>query len=132
MVGCARVPREAGFPDVEQAVAMRNQGMRAHWNQGTAEDQKIARAVELMLEKQLTVDDAVQIALLNNPRLQATYEDLAIAQSNLVQAGLLSNPVFEAEVRFVEGGGGTGLELSVVQEFLDLLYIPLRKRQAGA
>jgi outer membrane protein, heavy metal efflux system len=131
-IGCANVPREAGFGDVEKNVAGRIDGKRVHWNQGTGADQEVAQAVDDMLDRQLSADDVVQIALLNNPRLQATYEDLSIAQSNLVQAGLLSNPVLDAEVRFAEGGGGTALELAVVQEFLDVLYIPLRKRAAGA
>ena len=83
-----------------------------------------------MLAEELTVDGAVQVALLNNRNLQATYEGLAVAQADLVGAGLLRNPVFDAEVRFVEGGGGTGLEMAVVQDFIDVLYIPLRKRLA--
>jgi cobalt-zinc-cadmium efflux system outer membrane protein len=129
--GCATVPREAGFGDVEATVAERI-GQRVHWNQGTASDQAVAEIVRSMLAKDLTADEAVQIALLNNRNLQATYEDLAIAQADLVAAGLLRNPVFDAEVRFVEGGGGTGFELAVVQDFIDVLYIPLRKRLADA
>ena len=49
-----------------------------------------------LLAKPLTVDAAVQIALLNNPGLQATLEELGIAQADLVQAGLLSNPKLKA------------------------------------
>lgn len=47
-----------------------------------------------------------------------------------MQAGLLRNPVFDAEVKFVEGGGGHILELAVVQEFLDVFQVPLRRRVA--
>lgn len=132
VTGCARVPREAGFGDVASAAAERTGGMRVHWNQGTSADAAVAAEVREMAAGELAGDHAVQIALLNNRRLQATYEDLMIAQADLVSAGLLSNPVFEAEVGFVEGGGGTGLELSVVQEFLGVLQIPLRKRIAAA
>ena len=69
---------------------------------------------------------------MNNRSLQATYEELNIAQADLVAAGLLRNPVFDAEVRFPTKGGGTGLEMAVVQDFIDILYIPLRKSVAEA
>jgi len=46
----------------------------------------------------------VQIALLNNKDLQATYEDLSIAQADLVQAGLLQNPVFGASLALPVAG----------------------------
>ena len=130
--GCARVPKEAGFPDVERTVAERSGGKRVHWNQGTASDAAVAESVRAMLAKELTADEAVQVALLNNRNLQATYENLMIAQADLVGAGLLRNPVFDAEVKFAEGGEGTGVEMALVQDFVDILYIPLRKRLAGA
>ena len=130
--GCfAAVPREAGFPDVERTVAERT-GYRVHWNRGSASDRAVEATVRSMLAKQVSADEAVQVALLNNRNLQATYEELAVAQADLVSAGLLRNPVFDAEVRFIEGGGGTGLELAVVQDFIDVLFIPLRTRLAGA
>ncbi len=131
--GCAAsVPRQAGFPDVERTVAERTGGQRVHWNQGTASDAAVAESVNGMLAKELSVEQAVQVALLNNRNLQATYEDLMIAQADLVAAGLLSNPVFDAEIKFAEGGGGTGVEMALVQDFIDILYIPLRKRMAAA
>ena len=132
VAGCGSVPREAGFDDVQQTVNDRT-GMRIHWNQGSEADAAVASEVRSMLGRgELSADEAVQIALLNNRRLQATYEDLMVAQADLVAAGLLSNPIFEAEITFAEGGGGTGLEFTVVQEFLSLFQIPLRKRIAGA
>ena len=129
--GCATVPREAGFPDVERTV-MERTGRKVHWNQGSESDRAVASEVRSLLAAELSADEAVQIALLNNRNLQATYESLSLAQADLVSAGLLRNPIFEAEVRFPEGGGGPGLELALVQDFIDLLYIPLRKRLAGA
>lgn len=129
--GCATVPREAGFPEVEKTVSERT-GHRVHWNQGTPSDDAVDAQVRAMLEKELSAADAVQIALLNNRNLQATYEDLSVAQADLVSAGLLRNPIFDAQVRFSTLGGGTGVDLGLVQDFIDILYIPLRKRLAGA
>jgi cobalt-zinc-cadmium efflux system outer membrane protein len=88
-------------------------------------------AVRDLLSRELRADDAVQVALLDNRRLQATYEDLGIAQADLVQAGLLRNPVFDGEFKFDVDGGGSIIDLAVTQEFLDILQIPLRKRVAA-
>jgi outer membrane protein, heavy metal efflux system len=124
--GCASVPSGGGFAEVEQTVSQRI-GQRVQWNQDSQDDQRAAQAVHQLLASELTADSAEQIALLNNPRLQATYEELGIAQADLVQAGLLSNPVFSAEVRFPKYHA-LPFELNVMQDFVDLLMLPLRKR----
>ena len=133
--GCASVPKDAGFSDVQNIIEQRI-GRRVHWNQGTSEDAAVVDVVRSMLQQELTIDEAVQIALLNNRSLQATYEELGIAQADLVQAGLLRNPTFGASFRFpdktVGGHRSTNTEFSVVQDFLDLLVRPLRKKVAAA
>ena len=135
LTGCASVPKEAGFPDVQNIIEQRI-GRRVHWNQGTSEDAAVVDVVRSMLQQELTIDEAVQIALLNNRSLLATYEELGIAQADLVQAGLLRNPTFGASFRFpdktVGGHRSTNTEFSVVQDFLDLLVRPLRKKVAAA
>lgn len=130
--GCASVSPRVGLDEVEQAVGSRA-GTRVHWNQDGPEDAEVKQAVEAMLEKELFVEDAVQIALLNNSGLQATFEELGVAQADLVQAGLLKNPVFAGHVRFSDKSGeATNTEFSVSQDFLDLLLRPLRKKLAAA
>jgi cobalt-zinc-cadmium efflux system outer membrane protein len=126
--GCGG-PRDAAFPDVAQTVADRT-GKQVHWNQGLSEDQEADQAVAGLLAKPLTAESAVQIALLNSPRLQALYEDLGVAQADLVRAGMLKNPVFEGQINFF--AAGPAAELSLIQDFLDLLYLPTRKRIATA
>jgi cobalt-zinc-cadmium efflux system outer membrane protein len=128
--GCATVPRAAGFPDVAKEVAERTDGQRVHWNQGTPDDQSVRASVREMLRKELSADEAVQVALLNNRNLQATYAELGVAQAEVVRAGLLKNPVFDGDLKFSADGGGTKVELAVAQDFLDVLMIPLRKRVA--
>ncbi len=129
--GCAAVDSRTVFNETEALVIERGV-KKIHWRRGGDEDAKVDEEVKDLLSRELTAADAVQIALLNNRRLQATYESLSVAQSDLVAAGLLRNPVFDAEVRFAQAGGGTGLELAVVQNFIDIFFIPLRKRIAGA
>ena len=64
----------------------------------------------------------------NNHTLQATYEELGIAQADLVEAGLLRNPIFTFERRFP----GQAAEIDLLKEFIDIVLLPLRKRIAAA
>ena len=125
--GCATVPREAGFGDVQKAVAERT-GHLVQWRGRSAEDAAVDQLVRSLLQKELTAEDAVEIAVLNNLSLQATYQDLGIAQADLVQAGLLQNPTLSLERRF----SGQAAEFDVAQNLISLLAMPLRKRVAGA
>jgi cobalt-zinc-cadmium efflux system outer membrane protein len=101
---CAAKQEDAGFEDVRETVGNRI-GRDVRWNRGTPEDYRASEAVNRMLADGVTGDEAVQVALLNNRHMQATYESLGVAQADLVQAGLLKNPVFGVELGFVEGGG---------------------------
>jgi len=130
VAGCATTSRTPGLNDVSEMVDSRT-GLRVHWNQGKTEDEEVAKAIQTTLGgEKLTANEAVQIALLNNPSLQATYEELGIAQADLVQAGLLSNPVFEASVRFPDNSESTNTEFAVTQNFIEVFFLPLRKRLA--
>ena len=129
--GCTSMKPGLGFDDVSKSVADRA-GLRVYWNNGTEEDERVRAAVAAMLDRELGAEQAVQVALLNNHDLQAVYEDLNIAQADVVQAGLLANPVFSGEVRFSTSGGGTGIVLDIAQDFVSLLSMPLRKGRAEA
>ena len=129
--GCARMSPGLGFEETATDIHART-GARAHWDRAGPEDAQVREAVQRLLSAELTADAAVQVALLNNPELQATYEELDIAQADLVRAGLLRNPIFSGELRFDTAGGGTGIAMDVTQDFLSLLTIPLRRSRADA
>ncbi len=97
------------------------------WNAGA--DQLRADA---LADATLTVDEATRLALVLNPRLAAILEGLGIARADLVDAVIPANPVLDAELRFMEGGSGELLEFTVVQNVLDLLFMPRRKQVAEA
>jgi cobalt-zinc-cadmium efflux system outer membrane protein len=131
MGGCAVDPGPA-FQGAS-ALAHDHTGYQVTWNQNTDDDRQAAAAVRQLLSHDLTTASAVQIALLNNPGLQATFENIGIAQADLVQAGLLRNPQFAASWRFPDRAPSqTDAEYSISQNFLDLLIIPLRKKVAAA
>lgn len=131
--GCADSATDrSAFDTVQSDVLDRTGGMRVQWNTGSQQDAEAEAAVARLLEGELSTEDAVQIALLNNRSLQATFEDIGIGQADLVAAGLIKNPVLDGDILFSTAGGGTGVELTLLQDVLDILWIPLRKKVAQA
>jgi cobalt-zinc-cadmium efflux system outer membrane protein len=134
IIGCTPLttdPRPA-FDQVHKNVAQRT-GHLIQWKTNTDEDEAVRQKINKMLQSKLTADRALQIALLNNPRIQGSYERLGIAQAQLVQAGLLKNPVFDLSLRFVEGPSSDYIiEMGVAKDFLDLLLVGIRKDLARA
>jgi len=127
LAGCAHVDPNPAFRELANTVHLRTD-KRVQWNRGTAQDAEAQAAVASILRHPLTADAAVQVALLNNRNLQATYEELGIAQADLVETGLLRNPIFTFERRLP----GQALEADLLKEFIDILLLPLRKRIAAA
>lgn len=131
LAGCMR-SKEKDFKPVQEMVAERS-GMRVQWITGSKEDEEVRLAVEALLKDELTAASATQIALLNNRDLQATFEELGIAQADLVQAGLFKNPTLGFSFNYLKNTGGNtaqGLEFEIAQDFLNFILMPLRKRAA--
>jgi cobalt-zinc-cadmium efflux system outer membrane protein len=133
LAGCAAFDQRAGFSEISATIEARS-GSRVVWNLGTELDAQVAQEVLALLQNTLTADAAVQVALLNSRDLQALYADLGVAQADLVQAGLLKNPIFDGAVRYAlhDLADPLELEMNVALEFLDIFYRPLRKRVAAA
>lgn len=125
--GCTTLSTKVSFDLIKGTVSERT-GQHVFWNQGTAEDAEVQKRVNELLQGTLTLDKALEVSLMNNPKLQAKYEELGIAQSELVQAGLFENPVVSIERRF----RGRAAEVDVAQNFLSILLIPLRTKAAKA
>jgi len=130
--GCATSPPGAGFGEVQNTVSART-GHWVQWRGHSVEDAAVDAVVHALLARELTADDAVQIALLNNRGLQATFEELGIAQAELVQAGLLRNPVFDLSIRIPDRRPSrTYLDFSVAEDFIDVFLVPARRKLVGA
>ena len=129
VAGCASVQRDARFPEVRQTVAQRLESHIA-WNRDSEQDRRAHEAVRRLLQQELTAETAVQIALLSNRKLQANYESLGVAQADLVEAGLLENPVFS--ITWYSGHAGSITEASVVQDFVSVVSLSARKKVGEA
>ena len=102
------------------------------WSKGCTKEQ-IESRIQTLLQEELSIDDAVQISFLNNPHIQAIFEEIGISQADLVEAGLFSNPVFDLFVRYPDKKNFvTNIEYSITASFIDLFLIPLRVKVAKA
>lgn len=127
-IACVNVPTDKGFDAVAHNVSSRT-GHHIAWHRGPRSPD-VQDAIDAALKKPIKVNDAVRIALAVSPRMQANFEQLGIAQGELLEAGLLPNPVLNAGVFFPLDGGLTNLEVGLEQDLLSLFYRPLRQRVA--
>lgn len=127
---CATPDPDAAFRDLGQLVDIRLPEP-VTWRTGGPEDAAVDARIQEILANALTAESAAQVALLNNREIQARYSDLGVAQADLVQAGLLRNPVLEVMVR-PSTESGTNIELGLMQNFVDLLMRPARQKIAEA
>jgi outer membrane protein TolC len=81
-------------------------------------------AVKDLLKRTLTVDNAVQIALLSNRGLQASYNELALAETDLLADSLPPNPTFS--ISRISGSGAVEIERQIVGDILALATLPFR------
>lgn len=122
--GCAAsLSPDPAFQEVALTVHERT-GERIEWNSGSDEDQQGHSHIDHLLKRQLTAARAVQIALLNNRSLQASYANLGIAQADLVQAGLLTNPVVDGSFvwPFRPEAGAVQTATGVIFNFIELFW----------
>ena len=102
LCGCATLDTDSGFAAVQRS-AQDRLGKQLRWARSEADQSLIDQRVAELLAQPLTADDAVQLALLNNRGLQATFQELGIGAADLTQAGRLPNPGFSFN-RLVRGG----------------------------
>jgi outer membrane protein TolC len=84
--------------------------------------------VTQLLRRTLSVESAVQIALLNNRGLQAAYNELALAEADAIEQSLPPNPTFS--LSRISGDGGFEFERQVVGDILALATLPFRSEIA--
>ncbi len=127
LAGCATVSPDAGIASV-QALARERLGKDTTLPTSKSEA-TVAAATRDLLGRVLAVDDAVQLALLNNAGLKASFAELGISDAELVQAGRLPNPRFTFSNR--RNSDITTIERTVMVSVLSLLTMPLAQEVAG-
>ena len=127
--GCLRVDPRA---DVERTRRMLSERTRSEDIYDPEADAAIEDRVHRLLEGGLTVDEAVQVALLHNQGFQALFARIGASRADVIQSRLLSNPSVSFAGRFPEGGGRTNLTFTFAQELVDLWQIPVKRKIAEA
>ncbi len=126
--GCVSLDPTADYEEAMSLVEERS-GWRPDWNAPWT------GAVEAWDgTSPLSVDQAVTIALQNNRELRATLEGIASARADLVQSGLLPNPVLSVAYGppILGDPGVAVVSVSLVQQFTDLWLMPARKDAAAS
>jgi outer membrane protein TolC len=125
--GCASFSPDSGMIVVSD-VAGQTIGKDVAFVRSADDSERAGGAVRRLLGRPLTVDAAVQIALLGNKGLQAAYNELALAETYLVAQSLPPNPTFS--ISRISGNGASEIERQVVGDILALATLPFRSEIA--
>jgi outer membrane protein TolC len=119
--GCATFSQDGGFGSVAQETRM-HLGKEVRWARTAQEQVKSDGQVAELLRQPLSAEDAVQIALLNNRSLQASFDELGVSEADLVQSGRLPNPRFT--LRHAGGAAQYDIEETLSFNVLSMLTAP--------
>lgn len=127
LAGCASVPADLGRDEVRSLAAERGLDVAEQ------SDEETRGLVDDLLSEPLSADDAVAIALLQNPRLRATYAQLGLAAADVYEAGRLSNPRLSASWLDSDDPAAVADQVTfgLAQSFTDLLLLRARSRLAS-
>ena len=124
LAGCATLSEDGGFGSVQSSTRDRGLKQEAKWLRTGPEAEQARKSVSKLLQSPVTPDAAVQIALLNNRGLQATYADVGISEADVVQASRLRNPGFSfARLRRADE---VEIERTFLFDILGLFTMPIR------
>lgn len=131
LVGCAV---DSLAPDYEGARALiaTTTGTATESIYDPAANPLTERDVDEFVAGGLTLDETVQLALLNSRRLQAGFMGLGMARADVVQAGLLQNPSLGLSLLFPAGGGQSRLSAGLAQSVMEIWRLPERRALAEA
>ncbi|MHB0982668.1 MAG: TolC family protein [Thiobacillus sp.] len=121
--GCASFSPDGGFDAVQSATRSHLQ-KDVVWARDDASRSQTQARIDALLAQPLSADDAVQIALLNNPGLQAAFNTLGIAEADRVAAQRLPNPGFS--IGRMTRGSEVEWERSLHLNLARLLTMPMR------
>jgi outer membrane protein TolC len=127
LAGCASFSPDGGMNRVAHLTRERT-GQPVSLQRSAADTDAARARVADLLKEPLTADTAVEVALLNNPGLQARLGKLGVAEADLVQAGRLRNPTFS--LGRLAGGGALEIDRSIMFDLLGLLTLPARTQVA--
>ncbi len=124
LAGCTTLSSDGGMNEVSALTSERT-GQAVQLAQPRSRTEATDRHVNELLGKPLTPDAAVQVALLNNKGLQASFAELGIAEADLVAAGWMRNPSFSFSR--MRTGNDVEIERGIMFDLIGLMTIPVRR-----
>jgi hypothetical protein len=118
---------ENGFGSVT-AISLTETGHQPQLIASEADIQQAATRSSALLKKPLDAQSAVEISFLNNRALQASFNELGIAQAALIRGSLPANPRFG--VTRMSGGGELEIEREILVGLFSVLTAPVRAARA--
>jgi outer membrane protein TolC len=125
--GCAAFSPDSGMGVVADATG-ESLGKQVAFVRTADDAEQANTTVRQLLARSLSADAAVQVALLNNKGLQAAYNELALAETDLIEQSLPPNPTFS--ISRISGNGASEIERQVVGDILALATLPFRSEIA--
>lgn len=119
--GCASFSSDGGLNGVNDLTAPHIKQSLV-WPKTETEQRQVTERVNALLAKKMDVENAVQIALLNNKGLQAAFYTLGISEADIVQAGRLPNPKFS--MLYARNNGDYKIEQALTFNIFSLVAMP--------
>jgi outer membrane protein TolC len=121
--GCAKVNFEDSLAKTNQAAAAFTEG---HLSLAQTDEQRavMAKTAEELLAQPLSQKDAVHLALINSPAMQAMLAQNWSEAANAAQTGRIANPIFVFERKSL--ADEVEFERLIAFGLLDILTLPLR------
>lgn len=127
-LSCVTLDAKTSYDEASDIIAKRT-GTPGVYSPDTPPD-PVAERVRQALEGGVTLEEAIAVALLNNPTFQAQFLEIGVSQADLVQSSLLSNPTLSFSLLAPDIAGRSRLGGSLVQSLVELWQLPIRKRIA--
>lgn len=124
LAGCSTVNFQSDLPRAS-AIVESQSGLKTSWGEKDVAQVWDGRSP-------LSSTQAATVALRNHRELRAELEQIAAARADLVQAGLLPNPVVSLAFRLPLGSGTPTFDAGIIQQFTDIWLRPYRQGAAQA
>ncbi len=125
--GCVGFSPDGGM-DTVQSIASAELGKNVNRVRSDADAAETQARVRALIKTTLTPDSAVQIALLNNRGLQASFAELAAVEAESVESALPPSPT--VSLSHLASPSAFEIEQQVLVNVLGLLTLPRRRELA--
>ena len=131
LVGCVAMPADRGAAATKQLVETRSTVADTVQRLNGSPQVAVEFSTRL-LAAPIGGTEAVQLALLNSPRMRELYATLGLSQGDVYDATRLANPSLGYLRLTPEAGGGNKTTWSIAQEFTQLLFLGYHNRVGRA